>query len=124
MRAHLHARLCKEWIGGKEIHAPRVRVVGREARRVRRVCDAAVDDLLERVDALALGIEGVHEMHSVGFAPVSELQFAGWCSAVSILLSRRLLFSLPPSLSKSRGVCQGERIAHLLCEDVSECVRW
>jgi hypothetical protein len=31
---------------------------------VRRVGDAALNDLLQRVDALALGIERVHEMHS------------------------------------------------------------
>lgn len=43
----------------------RVGVVGREARGVCRVGDDAVDDLLKRVDALAIGTEGVHEMHSV-----------------------------------------------------------
>lgn len=38
-------------------------VVGREARRVRRLGDLAVGDLLEGVEAVAAGVEGVHEMH-------------------------------------------------------------
>lgn len=42
---------------------PRVLVIGREAGRVRRLRDLAVHDLLQRVNALAIGAERVHEMH-------------------------------------------------------------
>lgn len=38
-------------------------VVGGEASRVGRLCDFGAHDLLERVDALAVGVEGVHQMH-------------------------------------------------------------
>lgn len=38
-------------------------VVGREARRVRRLGDLAVGDLFEGVEAGAAGVEGVHQMH-------------------------------------------------------------
>lgn len=41
-------------------------VVGREARRVRRLGDLAVQHLLERVQALAAAVEVVHEMHLGG----------------------------------------------------------
>lgn len=42
---------------------PRVLVVGRKPGRVCRLCDLGADNFLERVDALASGVEGVHEMH-------------------------------------------------------------
>lgn len=38
-------------------------VIGGEARRVRRLGDLAVGDLLEGVEAVAAGVEGVHQMH-------------------------------------------------------------
>lgn len=41
-------------------------VVGREARRVRRLGDLPVGDLLEGVEAVALRVERVHEMHDGG----------------------------------------------------------
>ena len=41
-------------------------VVGRESRGVGRLCDLAIDNLLERVNALSVNPEGVHEMHLVG----------------------------------------------------------
>lgn len=44
----------------------RVLVVGGEARRVCGFGDFASDHFLERVDALACVIEGVHEMHGGG----------------------------------------------------------
>lgn len=44
---------------------PRVLVIRRETGRVRRLRDLAVDNLLQRVDALAIRAERVHEMHSV-----------------------------------------------------------
>jgi hypothetical protein len=46
---------------------PRVLVVGGETGRVRALADFAVDDLLERVDALGrvLRVGDKHEMHAV-----------------------------------------------------------
>lgn len=38
-------------------------VIGGEARRVRRLGDLAVGDLLQGVEAVAVGVEGVHQMH-------------------------------------------------------------
>lgn len=38
-------------------------VVGREARGVGRFGDLAVGNLFERVEAVAAGVEGVHQMH-------------------------------------------------------------
>lgn len=38
-------------------------VVWREAGWVRRLCDLALEDLLEGVGALAALVDGVHEMH-------------------------------------------------------------
>ena len=42
---------------------PRPLVVGREPRWVRRLGHLPARHLLERVDALPAGVEGVHEMH-------------------------------------------------------------
>lgn len=38
-------------------------VIGREAGGMRRLGDLAVGDLLEGVEAVAAGVEGVHQMH-------------------------------------------------------------
>lgn len=46
---------------------PRPLVVRGEARRVRRLGDLAVGDLLEGVEAVAGRIEGVHKMHGGRF---------------------------------------------------------
>ena len=53
-----------------------------ETSRVRRVCNTAVDDLVERVDALALGVERVHEMHPV--FPVSTMRFPSCFSPANL----------------------------------------
>ena len=45
---------------------PGVLVVGREASRVGGLGDLAVVDLLEGVEALARGRQGVHQMHGGG----------------------------------------------------------
>ena len=45
---------------------PGVLVVGREASRVGGLGDLAVVDLLEGVEALARGRQGVHQMHGSG----------------------------------------------------------
>ena len=42
-------------------------VIGREARRVSRLGDLSVGNLLEGVKAVALSVEGVHQMHCGGF---------------------------------------------------------
>jgi hypothetical protein len=42
----------------------RVLVVGRKSRRVRRLGHFTGDHLVQGVDALAIGIEGIHEMHA------------------------------------------------------------
>lgn len=60
---------------------PRVLVVWGEAGRVRGLCDFAVGDLLEGVDAFAGGGEGVHEMHGWFWEGVVVWWFgglAGW----------------------------------------------
>lgn len=63
-------------------------VVGREARRVRRLGDLAVGDLLEGVQAVAAGVEGVHEMHDGRFSfgrraeeggRELDLEYGLWC---------------------------------------------
>lgn len=41
-------------------------VIWRESRRVRRLGDLSVGDLLERVQAVAIGVESAHEMHFGG----------------------------------------------------------
>jgi hypothetical protein len=43
----------------------RVLIIGRKPRRMRALCDFSTGNLLQRVDALAGGIEGVHEMHGI-----------------------------------------------------------
>ena len=43
-------------------------VIGREAGRVRRLGDLAIEHLLEGVEALAAVVEVVHEMHFGGLA--------------------------------------------------------
>lgn len=48
------------------LDVPRVLVVGGEAGGVGALGDLVADDLLQRVDALALGVESVHEMHAAG----------------------------------------------------------
>jgi len=40
-------------------------VIGREARWVRRLGDLAVSDLFEGIQAVAIVVESVHEMHDV-----------------------------------------------------------
>jgi len=44
-----------------------VLVVGRKSGRVCRLGDLGTDNLLERVDALAVGVESVHKMHDGRF---------------------------------------------------------
>lgn len=56
-----------------------VLVVWREARRVRGLGHLAAVDLLQRVDALARRVEGVHEMH------------LGGCSGSQSLESKRIV---------------------------------
>lgn len=48
------------------VDVPGVLVVGREASRVGGLGDLAVVDLLEGVEALAGGRQGVHQMHGSG----------------------------------------------------------
>lgn len=48
------------------VDVPGVLVVGREASRVGGLGDLAVVDLLEGVEALARGRQGVHQMHVGG----------------------------------------------------------
>merc|ERR1712230_50558 len=50
---------------------PGVLVVGREPRWVRRLGDLAINDLLQRVLALAIRSEGVHKMHGCSCWAVS-----------------------------------------------------
>lgn len=38
-----------------------------------RLCDFGTDNLLERVDALAVGVESVHEMHDGRFEVCIEM---------------------------------------------------
>lgn len=45
---------------------PRVLVVGRKAGGVGGLCDFGANDLFQGVDALALVVESVHQMHLVG----------------------------------------------------------
>lgn len=52
---------------------PGVFVVGRKSGRVCRLCDFGTDNLLERVDALAVGVESVHEMHDGRFEVCIEM---------------------------------------------------
>lgn len=42
---------------------PRILVIWREASGVRRLCDFCSHDLVQGVEALAAGVERVHEMH-------------------------------------------------------------
>ena len=60
-----HSLSCRTriWIGQV---VPGVLVVGREASRVGGLRDLAVVDLLEGVEALARGRQGVHQMHGSG----------------------------------------------------------
>lgn len=44
---------------------PRISIIRREPRRMSRFGHLAADDFFQRVDALALAVERVHEMHSV-----------------------------------------------------------
>lgn len=58
-------------------------VVGREARRVRRLGHLSVGNLFERVQAVALVVEGVHEMHGgscVVFEMISISRNTNWVS--------------------------------------------
>ena len=48
----------------------RVLVIWRESRRVCGFGDFASNDLFQSVEALARGVEGVHEMHVCGFGCV------------------------------------------------------
>ena len=50
-------------LSSRSVCVPRVLVVRREPRWVRRLGDLAINDLLQRVLALAIRTEGVHEMH-------------------------------------------------------------
>lgn len=52
-------------------------IIGRKARRVRRLGDLAVGDLLEGVEAVAAGVEGVHQMHDGRLVSGGELKNAG-----------------------------------------------
>lgn len=51
-------------------------VVGREASRVRRLSHLSLGDLLQGVQAGALGVEGVHEMHYVGWSLAKMIDVA------------------------------------------------
>jgi hypothetical protein len=72
-------------LGQEELESPlegdalsRPLVVGGEARRVRRLGDLAVGNLLEGVKTVAVGVEGVHEMHFGGCYELAVvLLFAG-----------------------------------------------
>lgn len=44
---------------------PRILIVGGESGRMRRFCHFIGLDFFQSVDALAVGVKGVHEMHSV-----------------------------------------------------------
>ncbi len=44
---------------------PRILVIRRKPRWMRALCHFPTSDLLQRVNALARGIEGVHEMHGI-----------------------------------------------------------
>lgn len=65
-RFHLFSRAQNDSVPG-------VLVVGREPRWVGRLGDFGAVDLLERVDALALGIESVHKMHDWRYEVVDSL---------------------------------------------------
>lgn len=75
---------------------PRVLVVGRETSGMRALADFAIDDLLQRVDALGrvLRVGNVHEMHAV---------------KRSVLRSFRLISRLlgPRSLRNLGAECEG-----------------
>jgi hypothetical protein len=53
-----------------------------------RFCDFARNDFLQCVDALARGVEGVHEMHFVGFFAYDEkgVWSVGWLEKAGSLL--------------------------------------
>ena len=51
-------------LSSRSVCIPRVLVIRREPRWVRRLGDLAIHNLLQRVLALAIRSEGVHEMHS------------------------------------------------------------
>lgn len=57
-------------------------VVGRETGRVSRLGDLALSDLLQGVKAVALGVEGVHQMHCSGLGGIwaggSTVVAVGW----------------------------------------------
>lgn len=65
--SHMRQLHSASFFGMLHSSVPRVLVVWREPRRVCRLGDFGTGDLLERVDALALGIEGVHKMHDWRF---------------------------------------------------------
>lgn len=62
-RMPLHQKGVGALSGTRECFVPGVLVVGRESGRVGGLGDLGASDLLQRVDALAFGIESVHEMH-------------------------------------------------------------
>jgi len=73
---------------------PRVLVIRREPRWVRRLGDLAINDLLQRVLALAIRSEGVHKMHgcsrwavSVPFASIEVVVRVGGNATKAIEIS-------------------------------------
>ena len=74
----------------------RVLVIRGKSRRVRRLGDLAVVDLLQGVNALAGCVEGVHEMHGCGLSSLLALRSrswpasAAWCFHLSVIRSNGL----------------------------------
>lgn len=57
----LRKKQSKSLLHGNSLARPFI--IGRKASRVRRLCDLAVGYLLKGIQAVAAGVEGVHEMH-------------------------------------------------------------
>ena len=82
---------------------PRVLVIRRKARRVSRLCDFSGDDFLESVQALAVRVEGVHEMHDYR---VRELRI-GWFDGFEESVRMDATFLSPHAkLKKMRKLAQ------------------